>query len=342
MRIDVHAHYFPQSYVDLLIQCGRKDLAPFAVGQSTDFTERLKAMNDTRTDVQILSSIGLDTFVPDELGAVKACRYINDTYKAVIDKHGGRFGAFAQVPLPHIQSALAEAHRCLDELEFEGICTPCFYDGKPLDSPEFEAFWQDMNERKAVIYVHPVGTHSMCHHGLQQFGLHTAWGSPLQLSATATRLVYSGLTRRYPGLSFIFAVCGGYLPYMWSRIERNLRRGLSGSATAAVGDKMFAWVLKLGLDPKDPMAEFRKFYYDTSVQDLTEAMRCVKSSYGTERVLLGSDEIFASLVEAVQYIEDNAALTATEKRAILDENAQKLFQFPESRRYFKAAKATTV
>lgn len=328
MRIDVHAHYYPQSYIDLLIELGRKDLAAYAAGQSSDFTTRLQAMDDANTDVQILSSVALDTFLADEAGALRACQHINDAYKAVIDQHNGRFGAFGQVPLPHIDAAIAEAERCLDVLGFQGLCTPTLYDGMSLDDPSFEPFWAAMDARSAIIYVHPVGTHSCCHHGMREFGLHTAFGSPVQLSVAATRLVFSGLTKRYPNLRFIFAVCGGFLPYWWQRIETNLQRGLKLTAVDAVGSKYFAWVKDLGLDPKDPMAPFRRFWYDTSVQDVPDAMRCVKNAYGADRLLLGSDEIFASLVEAVRYIENNPDLTAEEKRAILDENAQNLLDLP--------------
>lgn len=328
MRIDVHAHYYPQSYIDLLIELGRNDLAAYAAGQSSDFTQRLKTMDDTGTDIQILSSVALDTQIADETNNTRACRYINDAYKEVIGAHGGRFGAFGQVPLPHVSAAIEEAGRCLDELGFQGICMPCFYGGEPLDSPEFEPFWEAMNKRGAIIYIHPVGTHSCGCHGMAEYGLHTAYGSPLQLSVAATRLVFSGLTKRYPDLKFIFAVCGGYLPYWWTRLETNLLRGLKMTAVDAVGAKYFAWIQDLGLDSTDPMAPFRRFWYDTSVQDVPDAMRCVKNAYGADRLLLGSDEIFGSLVEAVQYIEEHEDLTEDEKRAILDENAQALLQLP--------------
>jgi aminocarboxymuconate-semialdehyde decarboxylase len=328
MRIDVHAHYYPQSYIDLLIELGRNDLAAYAAGQSTDFTQRLKIMDECNTDIQILSSIALDTLIEDEVGSVRACRFINDAYKEVIDAHGGRFGAFGQVPLPHVESAIAEAERCLDQLDFQGICMPCFYNGAPLDSSAFEPFWAAMNKRGAVIYVHPVGTHSCDCHGMADYGLHTAYGSPLQLSVAATRLVFTGLTKRYPDLKFIFAVCGGFLPYWWTRLETNLHRGLKMTAVSAVGSKYFDWIKDLGLNSDDPMAPFRRFWYDTSVQDVPDAMRCVKNAYGADRLLLGSDEIFGSLAEAVRYIEENEDLTAEEKHAILDENAQALLQLP--------------
>ena len=324
MRIDVHAHYFPTDYVELLADYG---LPCRGFGQSTDLSSRLAELDKADIDTQILSAVGLDTQIPDPEKAMQAARFINDAYKDVEIKHNKRFRAFGWVPLPYVDLALEEATRCLDELEFAGIAMPCFYQRRPLDDPEFDPFWDEMNRREAVVYIHPVGSHSNCDCGMADYGLHTAWGSPTQLGVTATRLVYSGVASRFPNIKFIFAVCGGFLPYQWHRIETNLRRGLTGSANAAVGNKMFSWVKKLPIDPKDPMAQFKKFYYDTSVQDVPAAMLLVKESYGVDQLLLGSDEIFASVTEIVDYIKNNQYLNEQEKTQILDKNAQKLFCF---------------
>jgi predicted TIM-barrel fold metal-dependent hydrolase len=287
MRIDVHAHYFPTDYVDYLADLG---LPVRGMGQATDVSGRLATLDANEVDAQVLSAVGLDTQIPDPVKAAKAARYIND------------------------------------ELQFAGLCFPCFYQGKPLDDPDFEPFWSELDKRSAVAYVHPVGQHSCCHHGLKDFGLHTAYGSPLQVSTAATRIIYSGVQARYPNIKFVFAVCGGYLPFMWSRLEKNLRRGLDMTATAAVGANFFGWVKKLPLDHADPMSGYKKFWYDTSVQDVPHAMLLVKESYGADRLVLGSDEIFASLTEAVAYIKNDPYLSEAEKTAILDENAQKLLQ----------------
>ncbi|WP_404478067.1 amidohydrolase family protein [Novosphingobium sp. BL-52-GroH] len=325
MRIDVHAHYYPQAYTKLLAGMGLRQAEH--AGQSSDLSGRLKAMDDTHTDCQILSSAALDTQVPDRDNAVIAARVVNDLYAETGVQTGGRMKAFGWVPLPWVDEAIAEMQRCLDELGFAGICFPTLFQDRPLDDKAFEPFWAEMNRRKAKAYIHPVGAHSMCHHGMREYGLHTAIGSMAQIQMAAQRIVYSGLSHRYPDIEFIFAVCGGYLPYTWERIRRNLERGLTMSAKAAVGMNFFSWIKDTPITADDPMRPFRKFWYDTSVQDLPEAMLLVQKSYGTDRLLLGSDEIFASLVEIVDYIETNAYLSAAEKRMILDENAQSLFRF---------------
>ncbi|MFJ4840646.1 amidohydrolase family protein [Streptomyces sp. NPDC088746] len=329
MRIDVHAHYWPASYLDLLVSLGRTDLVT-AGRQSDDFTTRLAEMDEAEVDLQILSAVGLNTEVADPEGATAAARHINDVYAEVIDKHPGRFNAFGSVPLHHVDRAVAETDRIFDELGFAGVALPCIVGGRPLDHHDHEPFWAHLAERDAVVYVHPVGSDSVCHPGLDAFGLQFALGSPTQVALAPLRIALSGLSTRHPGLRFVFALCGGTLPYLWHRYERNLRRGIEMSATAAVGGGFFDWIKKLPLDPDDPMGLLRNFWYDTSVQDIPEALRLTRNTVGADRLLLGSDAIFASLTESVRMIKESPDLTAAEKEAVLDHNAARMLALTTS------------
>ncbi|WP_460773328.1 amidohydrolase family protein [Microbacterium sp. GXF7504] len=326
MRIDVHAHYWPASYIDLLVETGRDDLR-FAGRQRDDLDERLAEMDRVGVDVQLLSAVGLNTEVAEADSAAGAARHINDLYVELGDRFAGRFGGFASVPLPHVDEAIAEAARALDELGLVGIALPCVIGGRPLDHPDYEPFWQALGDRDddVFVYVHPVGADSRCHPGLTEFGLEMGLGSTMQIAMAPMRVALSGLTRRYPRIRFIFALCGGVLPYLWQRYERNLRRGIEMSAVAAVGTGMFSWIADLDLDPADPMSLFRRnLWFDTSVQDIPAALRLGKETYGVDRMLLGSDAIFASLTEAVEVLQQNPDLTDDEKHRILDVNAYEL------------------
>jgi len=326
MRIDVHAHYWAASYIDTLVELGRTDLV-HAGRQADDLDERLAEMDRLGVDIQINSAIGLNTETPEAAGAagaVKAAQHINDVYAEVEDRFNGRFRSFGSVPLPYVDEAVEEVRRCLDELHFVGIALPCSFAGKPIDHPDFGPFWDEIGRREAVVYVHPVGMNSTPHPGLADWGLHTAFGSPLQIAVAAERMMLSGLSRKHPGMKLIFAMCAGILPFLWHRQERVLHKGLQQSATAAVGNHFFDWMKTAALDPGDPMRGMRQFWYDTSTQDIPLALKAAKESYGADRLLLGSDVIFASLDEAVSYVQDSPFLTAEEKVNILDRNAQEL------------------
>jgi aminocarboxymuconate-semialdehyde decarboxylase len=326
MRIDVHAHYWAASYIDALVAAGRDDLT-FAGRQRDDLDERLAEMDRVGVDVQLFSAIGLNTEVEDPTAAGKTAAHINDLYTELADKYRGRFRGFASVPLPHVAEAIAEADRALALPGIVGIALPCIVGGRPIDDSAYSGFWDHFGARgsQTVVYVHPVGSDSNCHPGLPEFGLNMLLGSTMQIAMAPLRVGLSGITTRYPNIQFIFALCGGVLPYLWQRYEKNLRRGLEMTAVAAVGSQMFAWMDALPFDRDDPMSLFtRNVHFDTSVQDVPAALRLAKETYGVDRMMLGSDAIFANLTESVENIQNSHDLTADEKHRILDVNAEAL------------------
>jgi predicted TIM-barrel fold metal-dependent hydrolase len=324
MRIDVHAHYWPGEYMQALTDAGRPDLAGFA-RQVDDFDQRLEKLDRNGVQLQILSAIGLNVALPDLAAAAETTRLINDLYAGIARRYPGRFSSFASVPLPHVDAAIAETDRVFAELGVAGIGLPCIVNGRPIDSPEFEPFWENLARHDAVVYIHPVGTDSAAHPGLADWGLHTAYGSPLQITVAPVRILYSGISTRYPTLRFVFAMCGGFLPFLWPRNERNLRRGFAHSAVATAGKGFMSYLDQLPIEADDPMAGLRRFWYDVGMQDVPSALLVAKESYGTDRLVLGSDEVFASLDDAVAFVRDSPYLTDDEKTAVLDLNAAAIF-----------------
>lgn len=331
MRIDVHSHWWPASYIDLMQSLGREDLR-FAMRQDGNLDERIAEMDRVGVETSLLSAIGLDTEMPTAHAAAQASRHLNDLYVELEERYQGRFRGFAQSALPFVAEAIVEADRALDELGLVGIALPCIIGGKPLDDEAYEDFWRHLGARgeRVVIYVHPVGTHSNAHPGLTDFGLNMLLGSTMQIAEAPLRVALSGLTTRYPNIHFIFAVCGGTLPYLWQRYETNLHRGIDALAHGGPMAGIFAWLAELDLDPADPMSILRKnLWFDTSVQDVPAALRLGKETYGVDRILLGSDSTFASLTEAVELVQNSTDLTDAEKRRILDVAAQELLQLPQ-------------
>jgi predicted TIM-barrel fold metal-dependent hydrolase len=320
MQIDVHAHYWAESYINALAEAGRPDLGH--AKQADDLDERLKLLDETGTDLQIFSAIGLNVDVEDPTKAASTARHINDLYKTIADKYDGRFTGFASVPLPHVDEAIIETDRALGELGLAGIGLPCISGGRPIDHPDFEPFWANVARHEAVVYIHPVGADSLAHPGLGDFHLNMGIGSPMQIAMAALRIALSGLSTRYPKITFIFAMCGGILPYLWPRYESNLKRGIASAALTGFGAGFYSWMKDLPLSPDDPMAFMRDFWYDTSVQDIPLALHAANETYGADRILLGSDEIFASLTEAIDMVRNSPDLTEDQKTGILGRNAE--------------------
>ena len=153
MRIDVHAHYYPPEYAELLVSMGRPDAAHAA--QRADLTARIAVLDGAGVDVQVLSSVAFDVAVADQADQIRAAAFINDAYQALSDSYGGRFRFFAQVPLPDTGAAIAEAKRCLELPGCVGVNLPPQVRGEPIDRPAFAPFWAELDQLRAVVYIHP-------------------------------------------------------------------------------------------------------------------------------------------------------------------------------------------
>ena len=172
-----------------------------------------------------------------DIGLAKAAaREVNDTYKDVVDRYGGRFAAFGSVPLPHGQAAAEEAVRCLDELDFAGIHFGCSALGHALDDPEFQDMWSELDKREAVIYVHPGGILSGSEPGLagmDDAGIAVTVGSAAELATAALRL--ASLCRQHRRLRVIIGLLGGALPFLIQRVIWLGNRFKGKSVLAAAG-----------------------------------------------------------------------------------------------------------
>lgn len=307
MRIDVHAHYYPQHVLDQLTAIGSpRGFTGPSGGLSME--QRLELMDRAGIDVQVLS-IGVgQPYVPDVEKASIGARCANDAYKDAVERYGGRFAAFGCLPLPHVDAALAETAYCLDELGMAGLNLGCSVAGRPLEDPAFEPLWADLNRRRAVVFLHPLGVGGPF---IDAFGLEMMVGSRFEDTICAVRLVLSGLTSRYPDVRIIVPHLGGTIPYLWERIEESGGR-------------------RTGVSPKE---QFKRLYYD-SVNKTPAALRCFCQTVGADRLMLGTDFPYVTepgFLEYVSYVE-KSDLAPEQVSAILDQNAQALLHLPERQR----------
>src|SRR5471030_3328709 len=114
MRLDVHAYYFSQEYIDVLerlgVGAGRLEPAYRLLHptRAADFAERFSAMDRAHVDKQILSVSGVSPYSLEEKNAVEGARFVNDLYTGIARELPARFAAFAVLPMPHIKASLAE------------------------------------------------------------------------------------------------------------------------------------------------------------------------------------------------------------------------------------------
>ena len=160
MKIDVHAHYRTNDYLDRIAALGKTDIDTqrgLGAGAGQELDARLRLTDRAGVDMQILSPCPQMPYGDDREQAVAAARFVNDQYAAVVASHPNRFMAFASTPMPHIDESIAELGRALDELHLAGqAMNTTAGDHAPVE-PRFEPILAELDRRGAVLYLHPAG-----------------------------------------------------------------------------------------------------------------------------------------------------------------------------------------
>jgi 6-methylsalicylate decarboxylase len=311
-RIDVHAHYYPTALYDLLErvtgQVRRRmtgEVRGFAHHVSLD--GQLELMDGAGIDCMVMSLGNTPPYYPDARMAVAAASGANDLYVELHQAHPRRFRAFIGLPLPHVDSALEELDRGLALPGVVGVGLGCSVLGRPLDDPAFDPIFAELNRQRRVVFVHPLGAGGGPNS--DDFGMTWMLASRFEDTVAMARLILSGLTLRYPDIRFIVPHLGGTLVLFLQRMDNVAER--DGWRETRSPNVM-------------PSDLARRFWFDT-VNEQHSALRCASETFGTDRMLLGTDWPMLppeKLKHFVDYIPE--ALDAEDARQVLDVNAAKL------------------
>ena len=319
--IDVHAHAMPAAYRECLDRLGALPatmpppssaaigrylpLAP-ATDRPEDLAERIALMDDAGVTIQILSP----TFAPyfdDAAQAVEAARTVNDALAAMVAYAPDRLAAFASLPLPHVDAALAEMARCLDELGMAGVTLQCFCKDRSIADPLFEPLYAEMQRRGAVLFLHPC-MNGLCSRFLTDWSLASAAGPTIEDSVVAMHLMVSGIPSRYPDVRIIIPHLGGGLATLVKRLDNQL--------------PLFAALHEL------PSVTVRRMWYDICCHGSAAAMHCAIEAFGADRLLPGSDYPFLTVhephAENFSFLAE-IGLSPDDLDAIVNRNAAALF-----------------
>jgi predicted TIM-barrel fold metal-dependent hydrolase len=305
-RIDVHLHAIPSFYRDAAVAAGRVP----ARGAYPEFSPEaaLEIMDRHDIAVAITSISQPGVHFGDDQAARALARRCNDYAADMNAPWPKRFGAFATLTLPDVDGSLREIDYALDTLHFDGVCLYASCDGKYLGDPAFDPVLAALNDRAAVVFVHPA-----IHPSAQQTGL--PWPLfmieyPFDTTRAAFNLLFSGALKRFSRIRFILAHAGGVAPYLAWR----------ASVSPMIDPRMPQ------LSREEVRKGLRQFWYDTALSPTRATMGALREVADPSRIVFGSDWPFANAAVIKAADEDGAnALSATERTAIDRANALALF-----------------
>lgn len=293
-KIDVFNHIWPKAYHDLLID---------HVGATTDITRRSEAVPmmtnlDRRFEVmdmfgedycQILSlaSPPFEKFA-DPVKSLEFAQVGAEGMAELCQKYPDRFPGFiGTAVLNNPEAAVEDARRTLAM----GACGMQIFtnvQGKPLDSPEFEPFFEFMANSGKALWLHPARGQNFPDYLTEKRSEYEIWwtfGWPYETSAAMARMVFSGLFDRYPALRVITHHAGGMIPFFEGRVGPGWDQ--MGARTT---DRDLAAVRK-GLK-RPHLAYFKDFYADTASFGSERAIAHAIDFFGEDRVMFASDAPF--------------------------------------------------
>lgn len=306
-RIDPHFHLIPPFYADAVYAAGSGP----AIGRYPDWSPELAIEIMDRFDIAAavtsLAQPGVGFCPPAEAKAL--ARRCNDYAAELNGRWPKRFGAFGTVPMGDVAGAVDEIVYALDALKFSGVSLFASYDGKFLGDPAFDPVMAALDERSAVVFVHP-GTHPT--NKLIQL----PWpGFMVEYLFDTTRavvnLVFGGALVRYPRIRFILPHAGGLVPYFSWRLS--------------VSPMIDARLEQISRD--EVFARLKLFWYDNALSPGEQTWGCLETVADPGQIVFGSDWPFANARVTAEAIKTYEALdlSAVQRHAIDRGNALKLF-----------------
>lgn len=215
-KIDLHAHFLPESYRAALLAAGHDQPDGFPQLPAWSVEEHVAAMDRLGIATALLSISSPGVFFGDATAARDLARATNEIGRRAVVDHPGRFGLFAALPLPDVDAAIAEIAHCCDHLHADGFALLTNVGGTYLGDPSYEPVFRELNRRRARVFIHP--TSPPC---WQQ----TSLGRPrpmLEFLFDTTRavvdLVLRGTVARHADVELIIPHAGATLPMIVDRV----------------------------------------------------------------------------------------------------------------------------
>lgn len=287
-RIDVHHHVLPPAYARLVHD---KGLQPGGIPLPRwDLPGASAIMQSQGIATAIMSVSTPGVWFGDVAEARYWARHVNEFAAHVAADWPHQFGFFATLTLPDVEGAIAEATHALDGLRADGVILLANNAGVYLGDPRFDRLLGFLNERRAVVFVHPGELPAEPVLGIPTFTADFL----LDTTRAATSLILSGALDTYDGIQWILAHAGGFLPYIAHRV-------LLTSLRVEPKWRLAALALNRKRAVRARLRVFERFWYDTALSSTSAAFPTLLAVADHRRVLFGSDFPFAPAA-AVKYM----------------------------------------
>lgn len=269
--IDVHCHNILPFYMETL----EKHDAALDEGfplPAWDVDAHLKFMKEAGIGCSVLTMPAPQPYFGNTEECRQTIRRYNTYCAKLRAKYPDKFRFCASLPLPDVDAAIAEAIYALDTLGADGVKLATNSRGQYLGDKELAPLMKVLDERNAVIILHPhkpVPVNEKLMAGLPL----AAYEYPAETTRTILNMLARNVLVCYPHVKVIVPHCGSFLPLAIPRMKAILpalqAKGMVGKV--------------------DVEANLSRLYYDLAGAASPSVIRSMLTITSPDHILYGSD-----------------------------------------------------
>jgi predicted TIM-barrel fold metal-dependent hydrolase len=306
-RIDVHSHILPPVYMR---EARERILAIADINLDTltnwTITRTIEDMDRNGTATAI-TSLGLPgVSLGNQEAARKLARTCNEFAAQLVRDNPGRFGLFTTLPMPDLKGSLREIEYGYDQLQADGVGLLTSYGNKWPGDPVFSPVFEELNRRKAIVFVHPTQP-ACCGHLIPEVAPPVT-EFLFDTTRAITSLLVNGTLSRFADIRFIFCHAGGTMLPLANRINAYVGRRPEIAARVPYGT----------------FYEFKKLHYDVANSANKTSLGALLSLVPAEQLVFGSDFPYVAGAVTANGL-DRYGLSPADLAAINRQNALRLF-----------------
>ncbi|HTK09810.1 MAG TPA: amidohydrolase family protein [Ktedonobacteraceae bacterium] len=295
-----------------------KALASFTsqISQARDLgAERLRQMDATGIDMQVLSYGSPGTQILPASEAVPLARDANDQLAAAIAAHPERFAGFATLPTPDPEAAASELERAVQKLGFKGAMINGRTGDRFLDDPSFRPLLEAAVALDVPLYLHPTipsravqdAYYSHLDPAISGVLATAGWGWHMETGTHALRMIVAGVFDQYPRLQLILGHWGEMIPFYLARVD-----GMMTPVTKHLQRRVSDYFLQ-------------QIYVTPSGMFTLPPFLLTLQIMGADRIMYAVDYPYIAGEQARTFLE-TAPISPADKEKIAHGNAEKLLK----------------
>lgn len=311
--IDVHSHNILPFYMEMLERHDAALEETFPL-PSWDAASHVKFMETAGIEYTVLTMPAPQPYFGDVQDSRRVVRQYNEASARLKEEYPGKFKFCASLPLPDVQAAIEEAVYALDTLHADGIKLASNSRGQYIGDAELDPLMEVLNERHAVIIIHPHRPTPYPEEIIRTAPL-AVYEYPAETTRGVVNMIARNVLVRYPNLKVVVPHCGSFLPLAIPRMK---------SIHPAMVAKGF-------MQPVDWEGNLSRLYFDLAGGPSPEIVKMLMTITSPEHIMYGSDYPYmpdgvlaGNLNRMREYLAGDREL-APHAEKILRDNARRLF-----------------